>query len=293
LPNGDIPFGYMAAPSPKSPPVLLEAEAVLVGELYERYASGQHSFSALADWINGCGVSPRSKRGKTSFTGDSIRDIVSNSFYRGVVKYRGEEKPGRHEPIVSDELWFLCERTRASRRKKSSSVKPTKAKIYMLQGILSCAKCDSQLWNQSSRTGPRYQDNARHRKRICPNRRASVKCQLIDQQIDEFFSTMVPPANWVSSADSMVGQEPVSLDVARERRSLLERRSRLKELYLEGDVGRSRYETERAELTAKLESLDLHSAKVLEAASCRLAGFRDSWKGATPDRPAELCCPNR
>jgi DNA invertase Pin-like site-specific DNA recombinase len=129
LPNGDLPFGYVPGPTAKTPPVPLESEAKLVKELFERYASGQYSFAVLADWINGCGVSPRSKRGKTAFTEDSVRGIVSNNFYRGVVKYRGAEKPGRHEPIVSDELWFLCERTRGSRRKKSSSVSPSRRRF--------------------------------------------------------------------------------------------------------------------------------------------------------------------
>ena len=70
---------------------------------------------------------------------------------------------------------------------------PIKAKVYLLQGLLSRAKCDGQLWSQSSRTGPRYQDNARHRKRMCTNKRASVKCEVIDVQVERLLSGLILP----------------------------------------------------------------------------------------------------
>ena len=159
----------------------------------------------------------------------------------------------------------------------------------MLQGLLSCAKCDGQLWSQTSRTGPRYQDNARHRKGVCPNKRASVKCEVIDRQVEELLKSLVLPDDWVAAAHTMVEQEPMSLDSTRERRSLTERLSRLKELYLDGNISRNRYDTERAELAAKVESLDYKHTECLDAAASQLVEFRDSWVHATPRERAAFC----
>jgi hypothetical protein len=85
---------------------------------------------------------------------------------------------------VTDELWYLCERTRASRRRAAAAVKTTKSRVYLLQGILFCANCDSRLWCQSTKRSLRYQDNARHRKAGCSSARSSVACEVVDKQVE-------------------------------------------------------------------------------------------------------------
>jgi hypothetical protein len=57
-----------------------------------------------------------------------------------------------------------------------------------------------------------------------------------------------------------------------------EKLARLRERYIEGDVARSRYETEKAEVHAKLASLAPASSREAEAAATTLCEF------ATPGR---------
>jgi hypothetical protein len=68
-----------------------------------------------------------------------------------------------------------------------------------------------------------------------------------------------------------------------------EKLARLRERYIEGDVARSRYETEKAEVHAKLASLAPASSREAEAAATTLCEFCDAWSAASPKGKAEFC----
>jgi site-specific DNA recombinase len=288
LPNGDIPFGYMAA-GPRMPPELVLSEAELVKAAYERYSSGQYSFSQVADWLNLSGTRPRSKNGRTRFTADSVRDMVCNSFYRAMVKYRGEERSGQHVATVSDSIWYRCQDVRAQRRTATAAVKRVKSRRYLLQGIARCSRCDSRLWCQQTRFEPRYQDNARQRKHLCTGKRASVSCAEVDAQVGNLVKGMRIDDRWRAYGNEILVAAVDVGKVARERERLKERLSRLKELYLDVVIGRSQWQTEGAEIRAQLQALDLATRHEAELAAIRLGEFGECWDAATHAERADFC----
>ena len=289
LPNGDVPFGYRT-PTPRMPPEIVEEEATLIRAVFERYASGQYAFSQLATWLNGQGVKTRSKRGDGRFTADSVRDMVCNSIYRGMIKYRGEERPGRHQAIVTDSLWNRCQEVRAERRTAPSAVKASKSRRYLLQGIGRCASCGGRLWCQETRRESRYQDNARRRKHDCEATRGSVACRVVDEQIGALISNMAIDDRWLDYGETiLVADDAEAGDAGRERTRLKERLSRLKELYLDGEIGSNRWKTEGAAIRAQLEALDAASREETEYAELKLGEFADCWHSATHAEKADFC----
>ena len=104
LPNGDLCFAYISSGDPHQPPVLVKADGALVNQAYRLYDSGTQSAHQIAGWFNDQGVRPRSKRGLTRFTKATVMDMLSNPFYKGSVRYHGEELPGRHEACVDPEV---------------------------------------------------------------------------------------------------------------------------------------------------------------------------------------------
>jgi hypothetical protein len=108
---GSIPFGYRSCWSGKDGQRLLECnpenpggvhliedEGRAVKELFERYARGNATTASLAIWLNEQGFRTRNTKrlptpngeessGPRFFTNASIRVILHNPFYSGVVRH--------------------------------------------------------------------------------------------------------------------------------------------------------------------------------------------------------------
>ena len=196
LQNGDLPFGYVSTGNAKEPPVVVEREGELVREVFRRYAEGRTSAHEIAAWLNAEGARPRSKRGITMFTKATVTDMLSNPFYVGRVRYRGEEMPGAHPPIVDQALFEACQEAKRSRRKNPAGNKAHPAHIYLLRGIARCAKCGGALWCSPEPIGLRYRDTANLKQRACSNKRASVMASTIDTQIGALIRKLQLPPEW-------------------------------------------------------------------------------------------------
>ena len=62
-----------------------------------------------------------------------MRDLLECRFYLGKITYRGEEYPGRHEAIVSEELYQRIQ----ARKQKRDSIRSVQPK-GVLQGLIAC-----------------------------------------------------------------------------------------------------------------------------------------------------------
>ena len=70
---------------------------------------------------------------------------------RGVVEIHGEEHPGTHSALVSEEVWYRLEKDRASKARTRSGGKgrPVKGAHLMTNGLLRCAHCQSAMLPRS------------------------------------------------------------------------------------------------------------------------------------------------
>ena len=125
LHNGGSCLGYKSVElaesdrkSKKTKLVIVLDEAVVVRKIFEMYAAGK-GFRAIANQLNREGH--KTKKDNT-FGSDSIREIITNPVYVGMVRYnrfegwsekrrRGKNPnpiltEGKHEAIISKELWY-------------------------------------------------------------------------------------------------------------------------------------------------------------------------------------------
>ncbi len=71
----------------------------------------------------------------------NIQKILTNPFYCGLMRYRGELYEGRHEPLVLKKLFDLCQEVRAKRGKTIE----TKKHNFAFLGLMKCASCGSSI----------------------------------------------------------------------------------------------------------------------------------------------------
>ena len=128
LSNASItPYGYQRTEAGEIVPDAYEAEAIRMA--FKAYASGKYSDAQVAALLNDAGFVPRgiSHWGKRlAWSKDTITDTLKNVFYIGKVKHREEEFQGRHEPLISRELWDRAQVVRSERTR----LKKTAATVY-------------------------------------------------------------------------------------------------------------------------------------------------------------------
>lgn len=284
--NGDLPFGYRSTGDPRQPPVIVPAEAALVREAFERYASGTVSAHAIASWLNEQGARPRSKRGLTRFTKATITDMLANRFYTGTVSYRGDLMPGAHDAIVDAVLFERVERVRHSRRRLGSAVKRD-ALPYLLRGIARCSRCGQVLWCSRTARGRRYRDSSRLKQERCDIRFESVGAEIVESQVAALLRDIVLPEDW----HARLAERLAAIDSsdARARRAQAKARlARLRDLYLEGDFPRGRYDVERARLLAEIERCDVELTATATVPFGTLRAMQEAWEEATDDERAKM-----
>ncbi|OQY27455.1 MAG: hypothetical protein B6243_13000 [Anaerolineaceae bacterium 4572_5.2] len=114
-----MPYGYAPTENPKEPPLIAKSEAEGVRLAFETYAAGNASYQDVSERLNEAGYRTRSGRG---FAKDTIDDMLRNPFYIGKIVYgtkRKDKAPetfdGRHEKIISPQLFEACQRVQRLR----------------------------------------------------------------------------------------------------------------------------------------------------------------------------------
>lgn len=91
---------------------------------------------------------PRPHRPAAPLATSHIATILKNRYYAGVVTFEGVEYQGRHQALVSEDLFEQCQRVREGRVR--SREKPN-LRTHYLKGSVFCGQCGEPLSIQTSR----------------------------------------------------------------------------------------------------------------------------------------------
>src|SRR3989338_2586803 len=98
---GLAPIGYLNDPRTKTIRVH-KKNAVLLREMFERYASGNATLDTLATMLENAGVM---SKGNHRVHISRISFVLQNPFYYGHFRYAGELYDGTHTPLISKSLY--------------------------------------------------------------------------------------------------------------------------------------------------------------------------------------------
>ena len=137
--------------------VIDEDEAEVIREIYRLINSEGYGTNRVASYLNQKGV--KTKRGTTLWRGTSIRAIIGNPIYKGILRF-GEERSEafEHLRIVSDEDFDRCleiVKGRAPERKEEQVRAIPQGSRNLLTGLIFCGHCGNRL---------SYAHNTTHRK---------------------------------------------------------------------------------------------------------------------------------
>ena len=148
---GTAPFGYTV----KDKTFIPSDSADTVRWIFEQYASGKGA-RAIATELNDMGV--RTRRGN-AIDNRWVTYILSNPAYIGKIRWSTDGKAnytranynaenvlisdGKHEPIISQDLWEAVQQKLSQR--STDRYKRKAAKEFMLKGLCRCSDCGSTL----------------------------------------------------------------------------------------------------------------------------------------------------
>lgn len=104
-------------------------EAPRVHEAYRRYIRGA-GFRSIAEWLGG------------SWQDVTVRQAMDAGFAAGIIRWRGEEHPGAHTPIISEGEWAAYRLARKERAKKGARAR---APQWHLSGLVVCGLCEGPM----------------------------------------------------------------------------------------------------------------------------------------------------
>ncbi|MGE0598978.1 MAG: recombinase family protein [Dehalococcoidia bacterium] len=295
--NGMIPFAYEQSARPsQDPPVIIPEEARYVVEAFERRATGQYSYRDIADYFNAQGLRTRHRApkgrpddGPRLWSGDSVRKMIQSPIYMGMVPYKSETRPGRHEPIVSEDLWRRANRV-GERLSRGTSTSYRQVHFYALAGILRCAECGSTLQGNhtDSGKGHRYYRGSCVRRGVnCKMLQRTVRADEIEAQVDEIVGPFKAPKELRDAVIKRLGQSDGRLDPAAEIARLQERLKRITRLYADLMMEEAEFSSERRRLEAEIDRLSVPIAQAEKAAE-QFDVLQLAWKKATPHEKRSL-----
>ena len=154
--GGLVPYGYrltyQGRTNKKNQPVqdleIDKDEAAIVREIFHLLCDEGYGTNRVAQYLNDRGI--KTKRGTTLWRGSSVRALINNPIYIGVLRF-GEEQsaPFEHLAIIDEALFNRCALTVKGRATKvfgSETPVPLRTDTHsLLSGIIFCADCGSRM----------------------------------------------------------------------------------------------------------------------------------------------------
>ena len=253
---GRPPVGYLNEPRARTI-VIDQDKAPLVRRLFEEYATGSHTFEDFLQFAGEWRL--------TSFNGGPIYKsiiprILSDPFYTGVFRFKGELHDGKHEPLISRRLFDEVQDI--MRRKGRNHQNHVEDRLPFL-GLMKCHVCESGVTAQrqkghhyyccTRKKGPCTQTKYAREELLAEALSAAIRrVSLSDEHTAIVTADM---DRWQDQA-----RETTATSIARRRERLagLEAKlQRLLDVYLEDSISREEY-------TARKEGLIAEKTRLME-----------------------------
>ena len=266
--------------------VIVPDEAAVVRRVWNELA--QRSLVEVADLMNREGM-PHRDRGV--WTRESVKDIARRGrMYLGfVVEKRGrDERPGRHEPILTEAEYRRTIAAIASRRRVGNKPRPFRS--YVLRGLLYCS-CGTRMRGEAH-----LQRGTERRYYRCPTlgcRARRCPADGIEAEVLASIADGVLPQSVIDAARAELRQRLETPGVAvagRTRARLLTRLEQLKKQHAWGDLTDAVYQAERDAARAALAELpDGDRILAFDAYRARVLALPEAIAVASGARREELC----
>ena len=235
------PFGYTV----KDKRVVPDENAPAAKEMFEMFSETGNTW-AVRDMIqNKYGI---------RLNYESVYRFLQNPIYTG--RYR--DNPQYCEPLVSQDLFDRVQEDFSERRKTK---KAPSGRIYLFSGLIVCAECGRRWTASPGSKGSVHEERYRCPGHLlgkkCPNNRTVSEHKLEQGLLDIFSKALAGISNDYTIL-------PPSAPTVN-RSAITQKLARLKELYIDGDVTKAEYTTQKEQLEKTLSEVVTKPQRTVKA----------------------------
>jgi len=285
---GSLPFGTtkgedgVPIPDPATFPGLQAS--------FEQAAQGKTD-REIAQYMNAQGYRTAGPKGNKLFSGSSVRGILTNRFYVGLLSDgKGGYIQARHKPFIEQGIWDATQDTRRRNRTSTHTNCTVKKKANSLTGIAYCWYCKGRIHTQYHYHGePRLGCYTRQKGQDC--RQKSSNLSIYEGQVESYLNTFHIPEDYQRRIlEAQQELEKAYTDVGAQKERLERQLKRARELYEWGDYSKAEYETRRDKILDQLTILTVphQPAEHLEKMARFLADMPAAWAEATLEQRNKL-----
>ncbi len=291
---GLAPLGYFN--DLRSKTITLDKNtAPIVKQAFERYAESRYSLEDIATFFFANGIETKATMRWQSAGGNSMkRDqacyILSNPFYCGLFRYGGELHQGKHQPIVTKQLFDQVQEVLKQRGKASRQVSDPKP----LCGLFHCGECGRSI---TAETKTKHQKNGnvhhylyyRCTKKNTTCSQLHIRSEELDKQLSSVLKSFIMPKEWGKELEAMADRDKDKAlqttavfvqDLRLKIQDIDRKQDRLFQGYLEQDIDPEKYRQEKNKLTLEKKTLTEQIARLEQKQNAWLAPLKNFLKDA-------------
>ena len=294
---------------------------------HELYRTGNYSDRDIAAFLNNfkvwvdddTAIQVRSRgkpgQGPAPFTKDMITSVLQNVFYTGYVPFYGSKfdgervikytayrdlEKGRHAALISDTQYDRAMDVRKTRGKAPRGKgraknagrgkdKPRRAaRVYVLQGLLDCARCGEPLHAQAGGKNVRRHvcSTRLQRKGACDQ--PSTQADRLENELAERMASLSLPDTWQAETVGFLIAEAGLAALEAQRRDLEAHFAEVQRRYEHEEIGRQAYLYERRFFQKQMAALTAPDDLNLDHARALLTNFPALWQRMTPQERKEI-----
>ena len=152
---------------------------------FEEYAKGIYTFESLAKFLNDRGFASRQGN---KITQSVLEKMLKNPLYCGIIKVWDMEYRGKFEPLISEELFYICQ----GKKKNKVMIRLPHNQNFPLRKLVVCESCEKGITGSTSvnRFGSKY-PYYHHQKQNCPSAKFIPK-ETFEQLFMEYLDEINP-----------------------------------------------------------------------------------------------------
>lgn len=263
--------------------------------MFERYETGAQRDGDIARWLNAQGL--RTLDGNL-FTAMSVRELLTNPFYAGWVRYRGVREAltnkrtrrresklirGLHQPLVGQATFDRCQAIRKGRNRGGGRSK-SKRRDYLLYDLAYCSHCGGRMKSSHAGTGAlRYSCKAHERMIECDASNITVRESVLTPQIEAMIDALSVPEKIVARADELAASDERIEHTQARRAEIVAEMKRLDYLFQKGRKAQADYDRDMERLESELQMLAPATETEIAAAGAMVGDLADIWRAAGDD----------
>ena len=278
---GQAPYGYLNDAKTRGIEVELE-KARVVKKSFELFAKGDKTFQDVAKFMESAGVVAPHNGKKIKIT--TVRAMLSNRFYVGIMKWAGEYYQGNHKQFISRKLFDDVQ------KQVEKNIKPryNKQKFFFC-GLIKCGECGASI--TAERHINKYKNGTtqtfvyyRCTKKLGACSQKYVETGELEKQLREIIENVSLPQNWKDEWYKLIEKDEISEGQESQKNTgrlelelgqMDDKLNKLLDGYLDGVIDSEVYKTKKNELFVEKLKLEEDLEQILSGGSSWLEPFKE------------------